>query len=296
MNQTPLVSIVMLCWNRKDDVAESLRHIRRIDYPRVETIVVDNHSGDGTPELIREQFPEVRLLVMTDNLGIEGYNHGFEAARGEFIVIIDDDSFPAPDALTAMVRRFQEEPTLGVVAFNVHNVTSLSGIHHEPVQGEHMVPSQYDMPFNGAGVGLRRDLFKSVGWYPAEFFLYQNEPDVSLRILDRGFRIGWFPEIRGYHKFSPVNRHSRRAPYYYTRNLFWLVWKNYPFSYALGRTLLLVFDCFRFSFEQRTTVYLQALWHAFVQVGAIRGKRKPLNKEIVKRFRIPYRYAFTFYR
>ena len=79
----------MLCWNRWEDVNVSLSKIAEFDYANLETIVVDNGSTDGSQKNVREQFPWVKLIEARANLGIEAYKIGFEAAKGEFIIIID---------------------------------------------------------------------------------------------------------------------------------------------------------------------------------------------------------------
>jgi len=295
----PLVSIVMLCWNRRDDVRESLSRIRESTYSNVEIIAVDNGSTDGTPQMIEENFPEVRLLRMPENIGIAAYNAGFEQAKGKYIVILDDDSFPEKHAIERMVRRFEADPRLGVVAFDVRNYYNYDDIKNvdEMVDNSSTVANhRYYMSFNGAGAGVRADVFRQAGYYPEEFFLYNNELDTAFRIWDAGYTIQSFPDIVGYHKYSPVNRGSWRAPFYYTRNAFWVIWKNYPAQQALKHTAELIFRCFYHSFEQRTWIYLRAMASAFALIGKLRGKRKPVDPDIARRLRAPININFTFYR
>ena len=294
--ETPEVSVVLLCWNRRDDVREVLERIRAVDYPAYEVIVVDNASHDGTAEMVLEEFPEVRLLRMGDNLGIAGYNAGFEAARGRYLLVLDDDSFPAPAAMSRMVEAFEGDEKLGVVAFDVRNsVTADKGAWVDDGEvGDG--GGGYQMSFNGAGFGIRRELFRQVGWYPAEFFLYWNEQDVAMRVLDAGYRIETFPGVVAYHKFSPRNRASERAPFFYTRNAFWMVWKNYPIDLALLTTFRLIYRCAYHSLEQRSGVYLRALWASFRDAGVLRGLRKPVRREIVVGARVSFDLAFTQFR
>jgi GT2 family glycosyltransferase len=295
----PLVSIVMLSWNRKDDVRESLARIRDQGYPNIEVITVDNGSTDGTPVMILSEFPEVILIPMEDNIGIEAYNFGFAHAKGKYIVIIDDDSFPDKEAISRMVDKFERDQSLGVVAFDVRNY-----FHYEELQElrvESAAPSdrkvtEYLMSFNGAGAGVRSEMFRAIGWYPAEFFLYNNELDTAFRIWDAGYKIEFYPDVVAYHKYSPKNRTSWRAPFYYTRNAFWTVWKNYPGDMAFKLTLRLIYYCFYYAMEQRTTVYLKAMWSAVRQMGKLKGKRKPVDRHIAERLRVPWNLNFTFYR
>jgi len=295
----PLVSVVMLCWNRREDVRESLARLCESTYPNLEIIAVDNGSTDGTPEMIEAEFPEVRVLRMPSNIGIAAYNAGFEEACGKYIVILDDDSFPEKHAIERMVRRFEADPELGVVAFDVRNYYSIDDIKIVDEAADYSGAAgneRYIMSFNGACAGVRADVFRRVGYYPEEFFLYNNELDTAFRIWDAGYAIRSFPDIVGYHKYSPANRSSWRAPFYYTRNAFWVAWKNYPAGQAASVTLELIFRCFYHSMEQRTGIYLKAMWSAFVRIGKLKGKRKPVHPDIARRLRAPVNINFTFYR
>ena len=285
----------MLCWNRWEDVNVSLSKIAEIDYSNLETIVVDNGSTDGSQRNIMEQFPWVKLIEAASNLGIEAYNLGFEAAKGEIILIIDDDSYPAKESIERMVQKFSENPKLGVCAFDVRNADDYDQVA-KTSNSASTTQSSYSTGFNGAGAGVRKEIFKKVGFYPGEFFLYMNEADCSLRIRDLGYEIIFFPDLIAYHKMAAKNRKSWRAPFYYTRNSFWLIWKNYPVSTALKETLSLSFRCFYHSMEQLTFIYIKALFSAFWNISKIAGKRFPVKEEVVIEMRIPLYLCFTFYR
>jgi GT2 family glycosyltransferase len=293
--KTTKVSIVMLCWNRWEDVNVSLSRIDEIDHSNLETIVVDNGSTDGSQKNIREEFPWVKLIEAGTNLGIEAYNLGFEAAEGEFILIIDDDSYPAKESIERMVQKFSENPKLGVCAFDVRNADDYDQVARTS-KSTTLSHSTYSTGFNGAGAGIRKEVFKKVGFYPGEFFLYMNEADCSLRIRNLGYEIRFFPDLIAYHKMAAKNRKSWRAPFYYTRNSFWLIWKNYPVSTALKETLSLSFRCFYHSMEQLTFIYIKALFSAFWNLSKIADKRFPVKEEVVNEMRIPLNLCFTFYR
>ena len=287
----------MLCWNRWDDVKESLGRIREIDYDNIEIIVCDNNSSDGTQANIKAKFPEIKLIEMEQNIGIEAYNCGFEAARGEFIVIIDDDSFPAKNSIKRMVEKFRGDDKLGICAFDVRSFDSYDEVSSDKHDACGAAESkEYYMGFNGAGAGVRKSVFKEVGYYPGEFFLYMNEADSAIRVWDAGYKVVFFSDVVSYHKQAAKNRSSWRAPFYYTRNSFWLVWKNYPLFKALRQTVFLINSCIYYSLEQCTSIYIKALASAFWGIGALRGKRSPVKVEIAEKMRIPFNLPFTFYR
>ncbi|WP_328597362.1 glycosyltransferase family 2 protein [Heliobacterium mobile] len=326
-----IVSVVILNWNRRNDLREGLIRLREQSYQPLEIIVVDNGSTDDSVEMVKRDFPEVHVIETGENLGVEAYNRGFLHATGEYIVILDDDSFPAVDAIGKMVEQFRRDPQLGVVAFDVRSYGQFEEWQrkrHEDISkttqakiskslqeklsvpecdmsnkeklstsaSDDTEPVEYYMSFNGAGAGIRRELLNRVGGYPGEFFLYMNETDLAFRIWNAGYKIKFFPDIVAYHKASPTNRQSWRAPLYYTRNLFWLVWKHQPAPYVFTLTFQLLYYCFYFAMEQKASVYLKAAWAAFRQMGMILELRKPVQDHVARNMRVPYRVNFTFYR
>jgi hypothetical protein len=294
----PLVSIVTLCWNRKKDILESLQGIQKIDYENLEVIVVDNASTDGTVEAINQQFPEVQVIQMYKNIGIEAYNIGFKNAKGEYIVILDDDSFPQAKAVGRMVERFENDPSLGVVAFDVRNYFKYDKVSDASVEEktQNAEATDYYMSFNGAGAGIRRELFEKIGFYPEEFFLYWNEQDVAFRVWNQGYKVVFFGDIVSYHKASPQNRISWRAPFYYTRNAFYLVWKNYPAKFLWKKTIYLIYKSIYSAMEQHSLVYIKAMFAAIFGLKSIYGKREAVRIDVAEKLRVPLDTAFTFFR
>jgi GT2 family glycosyltransferase len=291
-----LVSVVILAWNRREDLRESLVRLRENRYPNLEIIVCDNGSTDGTAQMVRAEFPHVTLIEIGRNIGIEAYNEGFRRARGKYIVILDDDSFPEAEAIGRMVERFEEDAELGIAAFDVRSYANYDRMTEGAAAGAPNNLPKYLMGFNGAGAGVRKAVFDSVGYYPGEFFLYWNEQDLALRTLSAGWKIRFFPDIVSYHKHSPANRESWRAPYYYCRNSFWLVWKNYPLRQAVGLTLKLCRLIVQHSMEQRTIIYLRAMFAAIRCPRSIILSRKPVPDQIALQFRAPIELSFTFFK
>ncbi len=288
----PLVSIVIVAWNRCEDISDST-------YINLEVLVCDNGSTDGTGRMIKEEFPDVRIIEIGCNIGIGAFNIGFRSSRGQYIVAFDDDYFTALDALNLMVKKFEHDDQLGIVAFDVRNYYNYDNvaIFDESQREKNTVTTEgYLMGFNGAGVGVRREVFEEAGYYPEDFFLYMNEPDFAIRVLQAGYTIKFFSDIVSYHKFSPSNRTSWRAPFYYCRNSFWLVWKHYPLKFAILYTVKLVCLVTYHSVEQHTFIYLKAMLAALWKVVHIAKIRNPVSPKLVRDFRPSFELAFTFYR
>ena len=282
------VTVVILTWNRRDDLKETLYKLRASRYKNLEIIVVDNASTDGTDSMVLSDFPEVRYLPLDENRGIAGYNVGFKAASGDFVLVLDSDSYPAEDSIGRMVELFEKNRDVGAIAFDVHAADT--DILSEENGGEQISDVA---GYHGAATGFRREIFAVAGYWYEPFFLYFNEMDHALRILDAGYRIVHSTAIRAFHKSSPVSRPSERAPYFYTRNALWLIWRHYPLRQMFASTLYFIYLAVSETCFQRTTVYLKAVRDAFLSASAVLAQRRPVKRSVYDFARIPLPLVFT---
>src|SRR3954447_8022353 len=103
---SPTVTIVFLVYNRRDELRISLQKmLEESDYPRdrVDVVVVDNASEDGAAEMVREEFPDVRLIRREVNSGVSAINDGVAVATSDFVLGLDDDCYLPPDGLRRAV-------------------------------------------------------------------------------------------------------------------------------------------------------------------------------------------------
>ncbi len=292
------VSIVILSYNRKEDIRENLDKLLSYKLENTEIIVVDNGSADGTTDMIETEYPSVKLLKLRKNMGVAGYNKGFSMAKGKYILILDDDSYPSANSVKRMIEEFEKDNSVGIIAFDVRNYNSYNKVSKKQknINEDTTNSKKYLMGFNGAGAGIRKELIEKVGGYPEEFFLYWNETDLAIRVLNEGYKILWINDIVSYHKYSPKNRDSLRGPYFYTRNLYWIILKYFPLLNGVGKILKLFYYSFYFGLEQKTFIYLKASFNAILKSGIAFKSGKKIKKEIIKNLRIEYRLPFIIYR
>src|SRR4051812_47293068 len=86
------VTVVIVNYNRRDDLRSALRSVLDQDYPDFSVIVVDNASNDGSLDMLTSEFPSVELIPLNENTGMDGYSIGFARAAGPFIFQMDNDS------------------------------------------------------------------------------------------------------------------------------------------------------------------------------------------------------------
>jgi N-acetylglucosaminyl-diphospho-decaprenol L-rhamnosyltransferase len=194
---------------------------RALDGLRAQTaepdvVVVDNGSTDGSPEMLRERYPEVRLLALGENLGFgRALNRGVAAcADADPVILLNDDATPEPDFVAALLERragvesvaavmVQEaDPeridSAGVIADRT--VMGFDYLHGEPLAAAAGAADPLG-PTGGAAL-YDRAAFEAVGGFDERMFLYYEDLDLALRLAGRGGRCGLAPGARVLHAYS----------------------------------------------------------------------------------------------
>ena len=225
------LSVVFLNYNRLAETRYTIEQLRLHCAHRddVEIIAVDNNSHDGTGDYLRAQT-DVTALCLDDNTGIAGYNQGFAKAQGEYILVLDDDSHPKSAAsIDHALEYLDQHAEVAAVACRIETPEG------ETVRSWHIPHSDKvtsALAFIGCGFFIRRAAFEAVGWYPADFFLYQNEIEVAIQLRRRNLAIHYLPDSPVVHRESPNNRPNWRRVFYPTRNTIWLLRRYLPLPYA----------------------------------------------------------------
>ncbi len=221
----PRISVVIVNYNRREDLRAALRSVAGQDFADREVIVVDNASTDGSREMLAADFPDVIVIPLDENRGMDGYSEGFRRARGEFIFQMDNDSaMPDGDLLSQVVARFQSSSQgLAVVATRVEEYDSARhDVEALRVLDRRCGPLP-DHGFHSGGVAFRKTAIDRVGSYSREVFLYGSELFLQVKLLAAGFRIEYHPDLLMLHKSSPRARNRSRGIYYEVRNRLWFV-------------------------------------------------------------------------
>ncbi|MHC4995621.1 MAG: glycosyltransferase family 2 protein [Planctomycetota bacterium] len=238
ISENPLVSVVIVNWNRVDDLVLTLHYLAKQRYEAMEVVVVDNGSTDGSQGRVRElqegwgDGRPLRLVELGENLGpATARNRGVEASTGELLYFLDSDALLAKNGLRKLVDRVRAEPDIAVIGCKVINATSLGidqWIYHQPY--EKYGNRGFDTySFSAAGVMVRADAFKAVGGFWDELFIYNEEVDLSIRVIRCGWRVVYTPDIKVYHRVSPHGRALSGAYFYYqVRNWIWIFYRYYP--------------------------------------------------------------------
>jgi GT2 family glycosyltransferase len=212
-----VLSVVILSYNRRDALRRTLNELAAQGLlESAQVIVVDNASSDGSAAMVRAEFPACEVLALTENAGVAGFNRGADRARGDMLLILDDDAWPDHDALIAAIEMLRTKPATGAVALlPKHPGTNVVEWRHEGV-------AQARWPVMGCGNLIRTEVWRAVGGYEERFFLYRNDTDLALKLLAAGFDVWFDPTWIVWHDSPAAKTKSDRWFTLATRNWVWL--------------------------------------------------------------------------
>jgi GT2 family glycosyltransferase len=245
----PFFSIVVPTHNGLRHMATVLDALARQTFADHEVIVVDDASSDATAEFVTAHYPGVRLIVNRRNLGFAGScNTGAAAARGRYIVLLNNDTEPQEDWLAELAKAIAGHPGAAIVASKLLLYDRRNTLHTTgDLLGADGIPrnrgvwetdrGQYDAAgaiFSGCGgaSAYRKDVWQALGGLDEDFWMYLEDVDLGFRARLLGCEVAFAPAARVYHRLS-ASGGDTLASYYVGRNTIWLIAKNMPRSLLL---------------------------------------------------------------
>lgn len=243
----PLISVVVVNWNGLPVIESCLESILCQTYQPLEVIVVDNGSGDSSPDLVRNRFPQVRLIVNGKNLGFGGGNNiGIKASNGQYIMILNNDTRLDPRCLDLLMQSLERDRRFGAGAPKIlldheDNLVDAAGIVVYPDglsigRGRLEHAERYDEETevfcaSGCAALFRREMLEEIGLFDEDFFAYAEDTDLGWRARLAGWKAYYVPEAIVYHHHSKIfGTYSVRKAFLVERNRIWVAWKNFPLS------------------------------------------------------------------
>lgn len=282
----PLISVVTVNWNRKDELLRLLDSLRKQTLKNFEVIVVDNASTDGSVQAVREGFPEVRILEIEGNIGVcASFNRGAEKASGEIVFSADTDCLVKDRELFKKIaKKFEMLPHLGIIACAIKDFDTDTAYSINPAATPSGNPEGgYNcLVYNGTGFAIAKRAVDEVGGYNESYFIYSNEMELSMKVIDAGYLCRFFPDIVVYHAPTKQQTRSTRYDYYMTRNVFWWQWQYFPLidlaerGFGFGTFFLKVF---MYKDVRLNSYSLRGLLDAILGLPKVIMERKPFSKK-----------------
>lgn len=221
----PQVSIVILTYNGRGFMDGLLTSLRGQSYPRdrMEIIVVDNGSVDGTADYIKDHFPDIDCLALGQNLGYSaGNNRGYARARHDLIIFLNQDTVCHRNWVAGLVERMESDVDLAACAANIIpiepadaatiNLSAMAefltycdlspfgyGRYHR-----RKVAYLDTLLVSGCAFIIRRNIIVRLGYlFDEHIRMYAEDTDLSLRILNISKRVGAVQNAVVYHLHGP---------------------------------------------------------------------------------------------
>ena len=280
MEGKPKITVGIVTRDRLSGLKDAIRSVYDQEFSDLEIVVVDNASRDGTSEVIGRVYPDVRLFRLEENRGCPGgRNHLYRHARGEIIVNLDDDGQLGPGVLPRLVETFADDPAIGVVAMRLVDPDS-----DLPAT----LPSRWWEVgiFWGGLSAFRGAMLEEIGLYPEDFFFFKEEEYLSLKALDRGWRIVYHPGVIIRHpRLTPWAAEDISRDYYLFRNPLFVVIELFP-GFYLWKYLFLRIGSYTLVSLRRGSfpAYCRALGSLPKKLRQARRHRRPVRPATVKRY------------
>jgi len=297
---TPVISLLLVNWNGSRVLPRCLDSLAAQTFQNFEILLVDNGSTDGSAEAAEAHWPGIRVFRQTENTGFAAANNlGARHARGEWLALLNNDAFPAPDWLATLLRATEQYPEYAffasrlLMADDPDRIDGTGDVYH--VSGvvwnrQHQHPAHLADPDThevfspqGAAAFIRREAFLGVGGFDESYFSYHEDIDLAFRLRLQGHRCLYVPDALVYHKGShTTGKGSDFAVRYGHRNWVWCWVQNMPrwlFWMYLPQHLLanLVFILY-ISLKGQPRAILQAKWEALLGLPRVLRRRREIQR------------------
>jgi GT2 family glycosyltransferase len=296
------VSIIIVNWNTRDILRDCLNSVYgNAKGLEIEVIVVDNASGDGSAEMVRPEFPEVRLIANSDNKGFAAANNqGIKAARGRYVLPLNSDTIVLDDAIARVVCIADDNPEAAVIGCRVLNsdrtmqptcfmfpsilnmVLSSTYLYklfpkskffgrERMTWWDRNDPRQVDV-VTGCFMLVRTDAIKQVGMMDERFFMYGEETDWCYRFKRAGWKVLFTPTAEIVHLGGASSKQIKPEMILQLRGsiLLFLAKHGSRFVYCLACLLVALFFLSRLPYWLVKTVFA--------------GRQRPICKQTAKTY------------
>lgn len=232
MENTPLVTIQILNWNRADETLRAIKSAKDQTYENTEIIVVDNGSTDDSIPKIKSSFPEVKLIKLDKNYGCPGgRNRGIEFCTGSYIFFCDNDGVLHKDAVRNAMTCILKDS----------NVAILTGLVKD-FKTEEEIDTSFKLPdpcyketnlFQGGITLHKKFIYHEISMYPDDYTYGGEETYMSMKVLDAGFSIIKCDQVILWHKKSDNARNVEKESIQAWGNLLVNSYQLFPLKYFL---------------------------------------------------------------
>ena len=239
------ILIVIVNWNGKRFLSKCLDGLKRQTYKDFSITLVDNASNDGSVSFVTKNYPEVKILALSENLGFSVANNiVLKKAKSKYVVLLNNDAVAHPMWLKNLVNALETHPKAAFAAskmlfYDNPNVIDRAGdaytragtglLRGRGVSADKCNRQEWIFGACAGAAIYRTEMLSDIGLFDEDFFLLYEDVDLSFRAQLKGYKCLYVPEAVVYHKASSsIVYDSPISVYYSHRNLEWVYIKNMP--------------------------------------------------------------------
>lgn len=266
----PDLSVILVSFNDRKHLEKCLQSLKGFP-PEValEIVTVDNNSSDGSPDLIKNKFPEVKLLCASENLGFaKACNLGILASSGEFVLFLNSDTIAEVQALSVLLDEMKRNPSIGAVGpalLSEQGTYQVSFGKRVDFFSEFIQKGFFNLYYakklksdkkvrevgwlSAACLLVRREALEEAGCFDENYFLYFEDIDLCYKIRQEGWTLRFCPQVQISHiggtSTSAVKNSSR---YHYRKSQIYFYRKH---NSRLSQSMLRVYLWMNFNFGRK---------------------------------------------
>lgn len=304
----PSTAIVILNWNGRQLLERFLPSVLQFS-PGAVVYVADNASEDDSIDFVESNYPEVKIIRNAANEGFAGgYNQALKAVEEDLWCLLNSDVEVTEGWLEPVLRLFDSDPGVGIVQPKIKDLQRPSHFEYAGAAGGYI--DLFGYPFcrgrifqsleadtgqyddvreifwaTGACMFIRKEVFRALGGFDADYFAHQEEVDLCWRAHNHGYKVMYTGQSTVFHLGgSTLSNMNPRKTYLNFRNSLFSITKNLPrkkaFPIVLARLLLDALAAARFVFQGRgrhALAIIRAHFSYYRQVRKMLRKREKVR-------------------
>ena len=201
MVEQPLVSIIITNYNGKKYLRNCLDSLFSGSYRNIETIFVDNGSGDGSIDFVKSNFPQALIVDNRQNLGLAvASNNGAQQAKGKYLFFYNNDTIADQFLIERLVKKMEQSSEVGICGCRTLTYDGKTLINEGVTCDIFGYPYGKEKVFYvDAAIFVRRDLFSKLGGFDERMFLYGEDRDICWRCWLYGYKVAALKDSVFYH-------------------------------------------------------------------------------------------------
>jgi len=237
-------TVMIATRNRIDDLRRTCENINTWSPQPDEVIICADGCTDDTVEMVRDEFPNFTLIENEQSLGSVGSrNRILHLAKGEFVISLDDDSYPLDSNFLDRARQvLDDHPEAGIITFPELRNDGTYAANKSPSSSGHYVSA-----YANCAAIMRRELYMKLQGFPSFFHHMYEETDYALQCYAAGSAIWFEPSQIIRHHESLVQRQPVRRHHQNARNELWSVWLRCPFPWLIPISIFRIARQFQYA-------------------------------------------------